>query len=321
MIKRCGDLNSAFCPCMLSEVNKCEYCSRLQGKDYCDCNWSGKCPLYEKYWLIKGGGQVRQNLRLDYPGRIISRQQVSKSMYIYEIETSLNLTAELIRAGAFVFLRCQHDPKEAHFPVGMMTVDGSRLTVAIECTGIKTRRFCEYAEDEIIVTGPYFNGVLGSPWIDKLEYGRVLLIAGGSGQAPAVSMSQKLAASHNKIICLLSAGHSDSLFAKSYLERYIKASDIHIIKSLPEDGVKQLHSLTANTSFDLVVSAGPDGQHNMLIQYFKDKNLNVPMAATNNAVMCCGEGLCGSCRRFLKSGEAVRMCKAQVSFDEVQDDF
>lgn len=321
MIRRCGDLSSEFCPCLLAEVNQCEYCSRLQGKDYCDCNWSGKCPLYEKYWLTHSGGQLQRRLRPDYSGRIISRSKVSPEMYIYEIEVPLMLAEGLVRIGSFIFLRCQGDPKEAHFPVGLMAAEEGRITVAVECNGIKTRRFCQSEIDDILVTGPYFNAVLGSPWIDNIEFGRVLLIAGGSGQAPAVSIAQKLASGQNEIVCLLSAGHLAKLFAKDYLEKYIRPSQLHIIKGLPEDGQAKLDAVTANEAFDLVVSAGPDGQHAMLMQYFKDKGISIPMAATNNAVMCCGEGLCGSCRKILKSGQAVRMCKAQVGFDDIQDDF
>ncbi len=319
MLKRCGDLNSEFCPCILAETNRCEYCTRLQGKDYCECHWSGKCPLYEKYWLERSGRTLKKNLRPDFTGTILSRRAVGAQIYLYEIAVPDVLAEKLHATGSFVFLRCPDDPREARFPVGVMGLEASRLTLAVEAVGVKTQRFVHLAKNEIIVTGPYFNGILGSPWIDNLEFGNVLLIAGGSGQAPAVSIAQKLSA-HNEMTCLLSAGKSGVLFALPYLKKLLKKEALFIIDSLPDDGMELLEKLWRR-KWDLIVSAGPDGQHGAVIRFFKEKGVNVPMAATNNAVMCCGEGLCGSCRKTLKSGHAVRMCKAQVDYDEIQNDF
>lgn len=314
MLKSCGDLKSCYCPCMLAEENACEYCSRLQGKDYCDCAWGGRCPLYELFWLKKSGG-ARKNLRRDFSCKIKLRQKYA-DLHIYDIIIPLELAESLQGAGAFVFLRAEGSPREARFPVGVMKLSGTVLTVAVESVGAKTRLFIDTAEGEIIVTGPYFNGILGSPWIDNSEGGRVLLIAGGSGQAPAVSLCQGLAAK-NEVVCVLSAGHLGHLFALDFLTEFIDKDNIKVIDSLLTDGMGIVDRLIAEYEWDLVVSAGPDGQHQALIKYFREKNINLPLAATNNAVMCCGEGLCGSCRCRLKSGEAARLCKKQIDFSEL----
>lgn len=44
----CQDVQAPSCPCVLAEINECSYCSLLQGKEVCGCNWRGYC-VYEWY--------------------------------------------------------------------------------------------------------------------------------------------------------------------------------------------------------------------------------------------------------------------------------
>jgi succinate dehydrogenase/fumarate reductase-like Fe-S protein len=67
---------------------------------------------------------------------------------------------------------------------------------------------------------------------------------------------------------------------------------------------------------DLVVSAGPDEQHYGIINAMKTAGINIPMAATNNARMCCGEGICGSCEKVMQDNKVVRACKVQTDFSQ-----
>ncbi len=39
----CGSYGSAGCPCVLSVLKECLVCSHLQGKEFCDCQWSKYC--------------------------------------------------------------------------------------------------------------------------------------------------------------------------------------------------------------------------------------------------------------------------------------
>ena len=43
----CIDVGSENCPCYLALTGDCLICSRLQGKDYCGCNWAGVCVYNE----------------------------------------------------------------------------------------------------------------------------------------------------------------------------------------------------------------------------------------------------------------------------------
>jgi len=64
------------------------------------------------------------------------------------------------------------------------------------------------------------------------------------------------------------------------------------------EGMAKLREIIGNEKLipDLVVSSGPDDQHYGVINVMQSENINIPMAATNNAPMCCGEGVCGSCK-------------------------
>jgi len=71
---------------------------------------------------------------------------------------------------------------------------------------------------------------------------------------------------------------------------------------------------------DVIVSAGPDEQHYGIIAAMQQAGLNIPMVATNNATMCCGEGICGSCLKTTQEQKTIRMCKQQTNFSNIIED-
>jgi hypothetical protein len=62
----CIDAGTENCPCYLAVTGDCLICSRLQGKDYCDCNWRGVC-IYNEF--MQGNGKVN-NPRRDFEAEI-----------------------------------------------------------------------------------------------------------------------------------------------------------------------------------------------------------------------------------------------------------
>lgn len=73
----CIDCGTENCPCYLAATGDCLVCSRLAGKDYCDCNWKGVC-IYNEFIqsgkkIIMYGKSLRQKLRrISATGRIRS---------------------------------------------------------------------------------------------------------------------------------------------------------------------------------------------------------------------------------------------------------
>ncbi|MEG6585685.1 hypothetical protein [Dendrosporobacter sp. 1207_IL3150] len=317
---RCIDINSPYCPCLLAETNHCEFCSHLKGGTVCDCNWSGVCILYEKYWQNKSGGKqikedmaIRTEIVTDY--RI--KEKISENTYLLEFTVPDELARQLERTGSFVFLRKAVDPKFYHFPVGIMKVIGNDIQVVIETVGPKSARLVQGDDTQMMVTGPYYNGVLGQPWIDNIREGKILLVAGGMGQAPALPLVDKMVKNKNEVMAILAPGHVRKIFISEELSDW--GVQVNSVASMRQSGIPLLRELF-NLKPDLIVSAGPDDQHYAIISAMHEYGANIPMAATNNVTMCCGEGICGSCHKETRDNKRVRLCKVQTEFSQLIQD-
>ncbi|HWQ62747.1 MAG TPA: hypothetical protein VN521_10570, partial [Negativicutes bacterium] len=259
----CIDINSPYCPCLLAETNHCVFCSHLRGQPVCDCNWSGICILYERRWQPKNGvwrgGNPPQ--RIEAESKITRKESIAANTYLLEIPVVAGLAAELDKTGAFVFLRLPDDPQYFHFPVGVMKVLGDTIQVVIEAVGPKSCRLLDAPAGDVLVRGPYYNGVLGQPWIDNITCGTILLIAGGMGQPPALPIAARLTANKNQVVALLAPGKIGRVFIDNDLREMGVA--VHVVDSLRRTGGSLLSKWLADEAAlpDLVVSAGPDEQH------------------------------------------------------------
>lgn len=316
-IEKCIDINTEFCPCLLADTNHCTFCSKLQGKETCDCNWSGVCIFYEKYWQdkYKKSNQITQ--RIIEECIALKQEQIGTKTYQLEFCVSKELAKKLDRPGSFVFLRRLSDPACSHFPVGVMKVNDTKITVAIEAVGAKSSRFLLNSQEKIHVRGPYYNGVLGKPWIDSLADSTVVVVAGGIGQAPALPILKQLLVNNNKIYLIAAPGKVQEIFIKPDVKH--KLITLYGVTTLRGEGFAIFHDLLKR-DIALVISAGPDAQHSGIIRLMHDNNINIPMAATNNAVMCCGEGLCGSCCQLTQGNKTVKMCKTQLNYQDLIQD-
>lgn len=305
----CVDINSEACPCVLAENNNCILCSRLQGKTYCDCNWTGICILYERHWQEQQTYQKRLKQEVVIECKAI--ESITATTYRLRFELPLTFAKQLDRLGSFVFLRRPQDTHMYQFPVGIMTVHENLLEVVVESKGPKSKRLLAEDNRYMAVRGPYYNGILGRPWLENLKNGRVILVAGGIGQAPALAAIKKLLRQQNMVTAILAPGSTGKVFIADELSAAgVLVSPVDSIRRL---GLTLLAEKLKQESFDLLVSAGPDQLHRAVIDVLKSSGKNIPMAITNNAVMCCGEGICGSCERELESGEKIRLCKVQCN--------
>ncbi|VBB07967.1 Hypothetical protein LUCI_3232 [Lucifera butyrica] len=313
---RCVDINSLYCPCLLADTNHCISCSHLKGEDLCDCNWAGVCILYEKQWQSKN--KMRQSedspIRIEIESKFTIKEKISDNTYWLEMPISQELAEGLNKIGSFVFLRCPQDPQFYHFPVGVMKIENNNLQVVIEAVGPKSSRIFQEDNNCVLVRGPYYNGVFGQPWIDKIANSKIILLAGGIGQPPALPIVQKLGRNQNQVTAILAPGKTGKVF----IERELMEAGIMVttVTSMRVAGLPLLKKLfqSRTTCPDLVVSAGPDELHYGVIAAMQEAGINLPMAATNNSVMCCGEGICGSCERETNDHQLIRTCKVQTDF-------
>ena len=314
LVKKCIDINTKYCPCLLAQTNHCTFCSKLQGQETCNCNWQGVCIFYEKYWQDKLQSAIKHKERMTEETKALVQEPIGNKTYLLEFEVSEELAKQLDQPGSFVFLRRLSDPLYCHFPVGVMSVAKTKVTVVIETVGAKSSRFILNKEEALAVRGPYYNGVLGKPWLDNLENSFVIVIAGGIGQAPALPILKKLLQKNNKIVVIAAPGKTGEFFIQK--EIMSLPIEFYPVRSLRTDGFNLLENILTKQP-DLLVSAGPDAQHSGIIRLLCKCNINVPMAATNNATMCCGEGICGSCEKITQDNKVIKMCKTQIDYQQI----
>ena len=317
-LSQCSDINSKYCPCLLAETNHCIFCSHLKGEITCNCNWSGSCILYEKHWQYNKQ-QVEETIktRIEEQVEFTIKERIGQNTVILEFEVSHELTESVKKIGSFIFLRCVNDPHYFNFPVNVMKVVGNTLQVGIETIGPKSMRILVGGDNKLIVRGPYYNGVLGGPWIDNITDGNIILIAGGIGQAPALPLATQLMNRNNHVRAILAPGKVGKIFIDQQLGEM--GIQVYNVASLRKFGMPLLREWFASQP-DLIISAGPDQQHYGIIATMQDIGTNIPMVATNNATMCCGEGICGSCLKKTRDNKNIRMCKQQIDFSTMMED-
>lgn len=317
---KCIDVNTPYCPCLLAETNHCVLCSHLQGKKFCDCDWNGLCILNEKQWHPTMKITEDMIFRQELEAKVVVKEKISENTYLISFEVNDELASALQKVGSFVFLRRLEDPQFFHFPVEIMQVSGTKITVVIGAIGPKSTRLIEDETGKILVRGPYFNGVFGQPWIDVISCGTILVVAGGLGQSPALPIIETLVVHHNQVVAILAPGQTGKIFIAEELSRL--GVKVHEVQSFRKEGLSLIHELFISEACrpDLVVSAGPDDQHKAIIKAMQAVNVNLPLAATNNATMCCGEGICGSCDRLTKDHQKIRTCKVQTEFINLIDE-
>lgn len=225
------------------------------------------------------------------------------------------LAQNLVYPGSFVFLRKEGTSELYNSPISIMEVDTEKnfIKVVVKACAVKTKTICELEKgDLILVKGPFWNGALGLKRINEAKNKTSLIIIKGIGQAPAVQVMKQLYNNGNKIIALIDTGDEGDIFINKYLDKY----NVKVIKSSIFDGeditkeLKDYITTFMNTEdLNLIHCAAHDLIILKLIQYVNEK---VNVSCSNNAKMCCGEGLCGSCTCF-KGTKVKRMCKVQVN--------
>jgi len=306
----CVDAGTNQCPCHLAETGECPSCSILRGEEVCRCGWAGEC-VYQRY-LLRPLSPGRDN-RLQLV-RVSGYENINERAYLLRLTISDELSHELRRPGSYVFIKPVSAPEFFFTPISVMEVENGAIWLAVEMVGPKTR-VLRYPGREVLVKGPYRNGLMGLRAAESLTYGQALLLAKGIAQAPALHLGQYLLRRGNDVTALLWPGTVGAVFIANRLRELGAA--VRLLEKSPDHGAREMAAEIAAGSYDLVASFGPDRQHQTVADILSRLDRRAAYVTTNNAVLTCGEGICGSCLVPAASGRKVRTCKHQLDAREL----
>lgn len=303
----CVDIGSEYCPCHLAETNDCLICSHLQGKEFCDCNWRGVCVYQEYVW----NGNKSKNLRSETVCKIEEKIEYKSNLTILKIKTSRTLSRQLKEPGAYVFLRDVKLPHYYDVPMSVMDADDMNgyIYIAYQTIGSKTKML-KKLNNEVLVRGPFWNGLIGIKYIKSTRNKNCLILARGIAQAPSLAVIRKLDRNGCNLKVILDKGKIGEIFLSKYLKDLkINYTEVDLMKN---EGKLLINNILAKETYGFVYIGGSDLLQKHILNLLEMNNCNSNLVITNNEKLCCGEGICGSCTTFTENGELIRTCKSQM---------
>ncbi len=310
-MRNCIDAGTEYCPCHLAAANECIICSQLSGKSFCDCiNWKGTCILQE----YKSNGNTPKAQRKSYNSQIEEKQLLEKNILKLKIKVPRKLAQDLACPGSYIFIRKTNTMQFYDTPISIMHVDldNNIISVAIEIRGIKTKTILDLNKgDKILVRGPFWNGIFGLKNIYQCRNSKAVIAARGIGLAPMVPVIEKLIANNNEIVLIIDKTPFSEIMSEEYIKEF--NLDIQYMKIIEKGDLTEVfksyvNSLIKERSFSLLHCSGADILSYKATKEFQDK---IKLSCCNNAKMCCGEGVCGSCSSRYKGHVVKRLCKIQ----------
>lgn len=310
----CIDLGTEYCPCKLAEQGQCLICSQCQGECFCDCcNWNGVC-VYQEF---NNNGNKAKEGRKTYDCTVTEVTNYDNKAIMINFKAPHKLVLDLVKPGSYIFIRTDEN-KYFDIPISIMNSDINNdiLTVVVEIRGIKTKRLLDTMENQnIVIRGPYWNGVFGIKNIKAQKNKKALVLARGIGIAPMMPVIRRLISNGNKVTAALDIEPFNENFSDKFLKEYdleIRETTLIekgklteyakvIIKDSLKDGVDYIHIAGADIlTYDIIDYLNEIGRDDVLL------------SCCNNFKMCCGEGICGACTARFSGHRVKRFCKEQA---------
>ena len=225
--------------------------------------------------------------------KIISKKQLSENVFTAEIEAPL--VAQARKPGQFVIISINNEYSE-RIPLTIAGADPEKGTIRLiwQRIGKTTAELADLREgDEITnVAGP-----LGLP--THLEnFGTVVCVGGGIGNAPLLPIAKALKEEGNNIISILGARNKELIILE---QEFAPISDELIIttddgsygrKALVTEPLKEI--CQRNPKPDQVFAIGPAIMMKFCCEV--TKQFDIPTQVSLNTIMVDGTGMCGGCR-------------------------
>lgn len=324
--KLCVDVGTVNCPCYLAEYGKCIVCSRLGGRERCDCQWQGVC-VYNEYL------QNNQCIKERRQSRICKIQKIKwfdDDLAVMRLGVPQGMAEKAVLPGSFVFVRSPGEEAFFDFPVSVLRADYEKATleIAVKVMGPKSRALLDqYRENGLLIDnvcrkplkteawgwvrlrGIYRNGLLGAEKLKSPGSKRVLCLTKGVGLAPAANYI-RWAEGRDRIDVISDLDKINREFADYVLRGILPGenmnSDLGYMKGVNSVAYGPLPlnmSWAESEKYDVIIISASD---------YYQQNIYVPAekkVLSNNHAMCCGEGVCGACICIDADGREHRTCK------------
>lgn len=324
----CVDAGTDNCPCPLAETGDCLVCSRLAGRQECDCSWTGVCVYNE---FVQNGKVVRQQRR-SRPVEIVKKIWYGSDLLVIVLRVSRGFALKAAQPGSFVFVNPVGRSELSNVPVSVMRsdVENGRLFLALKVISAKTKVVAE-AADKLVLRGVYRNGLIGggvSGLNEELRgtasvktEPRWLVITRGTGFAPAVNLLSAAGGRITADLLIDSDNVCDEIIADNM--RGIPDERLSVRKVSLQELVEAMMTEKAKGRSGSLAGVYRADDYDRIIIMASDhyiKNISdcmeIPsgkLVFCNNFRMCCGEGICGACGHTDENGKVSKMCKCRSS--------
>lgn len=307
MVKKCVDIGSDRCPCVLMESGQCYICNMIKG-DKCDCGslWQGVCPYNE--YLQRGKSVVRESTPKKF--KVYKTKSYSPTLTVLTLEVPIAYGVKCREMGAFLMLEWNG----WFVPISVLhvkldyKVQRAYIDLAVNASGPKTIGLLRMAMvgQEIMVKGPFYSGVLGREKFKSKEHS--IILAKGIAVMPLINVKD-----------LLKCGKVDfyldsSKLPEEFLDKYLKDIE-YVCVNLETDMFDISESLKEKYGYSFAKEGINPNLFFMMSPYYVENLLRLTsfeesrIIRPNHSNMCCGEGICGSCSYVDKQRETIKRCK------------
>ena len=335
----CIDCGTENCPCYLAATGDCLVCSRLAGKDYCDCNWKGVC-IYNEF--IQSGKKIN-NVREEFTAKVEENKRYGQDTVVLVLDVGRGFALKCAKPGSYVFLKRAEDEDFYNIPISVMKSDitGGKIHLAVKEMSAKSKRITEVqphfehidagtadsagkaneniagsnkcenigGEDSLCVRGVYRNGILGLKSLigprGKVDTDRkMMIVTKGVGFAPAAHMLEWIDGRARADIYTDTDKIEEELIAE-YLPQRLngKRENTDLRREFEFKGTERISALYKAGGYDTLVVFASDYYIEQIGKILKID------ARSNNFRLCCGEGVCGACAFTDDFGRTFKMCK------------
>ena len=242
---------------------------------------------------------------------ILKNEEVAPN--IFEMIVEHRQLVKKVKPGHFVIVMTEEDGERIPLTAADWNVEAGTLTLIVMPVGTSTKKLVQLKKGDSLFA---FMGPLGCP-SEIVDYGTVLMVAGGVGTAQIYPVAQALKNRGNRVITLQGARSKNLLF---WQEKLSAVSDEYMVTT--DDGsagrkgliTEPLREILGNREKEIgcIYMIGPAIMMKFCAQTIAP--FNVKGVASLNSIMVDGTGMCGVCR--VRVGDEMKFtCVDGPEFD------